>query len=341
MKPMHKFVSFGDVLMRLSTPDFERFSQASNFNITFGGVEINVATALSYMGIPTKHITRFPDNAIGKAAESHFKKHSVDTSSFLWGNERIGIYFLEQGNGSKSGKIVYDRLNSSFCNLNARDIDWEEILLNATWFHISGITPALSLETAKACFDALNVCKKNNIIVSLDTNCRKNLWQYGKSAKDVMPKLLQYTDIVIASVYDMEEHFSIPFIPIQEPHEAFYNSAKVLMKNYSSIKKVATTNREVLSASENHISSYCADNTSLTISNKLIIKNIIDRIGTGDAFAAGFIYGSMQQWSNNEILKYAMASMALKHSIHGDQNLFSVEEIKAVAEGNDMGRLVR
>ena len=285
-------------MARFSTENFYRFPQATKMDLTFGGVEANVAAALSSMGVSSRHITRFPDNEIAKAAEAHFVKLGVDTGYFQWGGDRLGIYYLEQGIGCRSGKVLFDRMGSAFCGIKKGMFDWQSILKEATWFHFSGINPALSQGSADACIEALEVCKKNNSTVSIDINYRKNLWQYGKTASEVMPELISCADIVIASVYDMADQFGIP-ITNKTPFESFQNSALELSKKFPTIKKIVTTYREVANASENTISSFLYENGKTIVSKNCKISTMVDRIGTGDAFAAGLIYGVMQKWTND------------------------------------------
>src|SRR5687768_2856455 len=199
-----KVVTLGEVMLRFSTQAFSRFTQATAFDVTYAGAEANVAASVARFGIPSAHVTRFPDNDLGQAATETLKRHGVDTSAIIYGDERMGLYFLENGAMQRASRIIYDRFDSAFANIQKGSIDWEVVLKDAAWFHWTGITPAISQAAADVCLEALVVAKKRKIPVSGDINYRRNLWQYGKSAADVMPRLIEHCDVIIAGVTDME-----------------------------------------------------------------------------------------------------------------------------------------
>ncbi|HMR58137.1 MAG TPA: sugar kinase [Cyclobacteriaceae bacterium] len=331
---MKKVVSFGDVMMRLSTPGHSRFGQVQNFEVRYAGSEANVTAALAGWGVGTAHVTRFPDNDFGVAATEVLRMRGVDTAHILYGSERLGIYFLENGAMQRASRIVYDRFDSAFAHIKPGMIDWNEILQDAAWFHWSGITPALSQGAADVCIEAIEAARKYNVPVSGDINYRRNLWQYGKQPIEVMPALISMSDMVVGGITDFENSLGIT-------EKDFESVCKAVMKAYPVIKKIAATERESISSSHNKISALLFSGKTLHKSKMYDLTHIVDRVGAGDAFMAGLIYGWLHAKPDANTLEFATASCALKHSIEGDVNLCTVEEIEALVRDENVGKLLR
>ncbi|WP_262511729.1 sugar kinase [Adhaeribacter pallidiroseus] len=332
-------ITFGEIMMRLSTPGFARFSQATSFNVTYGGGEANVAVSLAYFGIPAAHVTRFPDNDLGQAATALLRQHRVGTEHIVYGGDRLGLYFLETGAIARPSKVVYDRANSAFAQLEPGMLNWEEILADAQWFHWTGITPAISAGAAQSCLEAIWVANKLGITVSADINYRKNLWQYGKKAHEIMPELVAGCDIIVSSVGDAADILQIK--PIKEDADAFTSVCRQIMQQYPKIKKIVNTKRGSVSASHNTLAGMLWNGQELLQTITHDITHIIDRIGGGDAFMAGFIYGLLTYQNDQKALDFAVAASALKHTVEGDANLVTVAEVEPVMEGDSSGRLKR
>jgi 2-dehydro-3-deoxygluconokinase len=330
----HKVVTFGEVMMRLSTPGFSRFSQSSSFNITYAGAEANVAVSVANFGIPSAHVTRFPDNDLGVAATQALRKHGVDTSGIRYGGERMGLYFLENGAIHRASRIIYDRFDSAFAYIEKGSVNWDEVLKDATWFHYTGITPAISQGAADVCLEALQAARKKGIRISGDINYRRNLWQYGKSAKDIMPALIELTDVMIAGIADIENCMGIS-------GNSFEEACRQTMRQYPGIKKIATTERESLSSSHNKISAVLFDGKKILPSKTYDLTHIVDRVGSGDAFMAGLIYGMLSNKDDQQALEFAIAACAWKHTVEGDVNLASAAEIENLVKGENVGKLLR
>lgn len=328
-----KVVTFGEIMLRFSTQAFSRFTQSTAFNVTYAGAEANVAVSLAHFGIPSAHVTRFPNNDLGEAATQALRKYGVDTDSIIYGEERMGLYFLENGAMQRASRIIYDRFDSAFANIKKGSIDWDVVLKGAFWFHWTGITPAISQAAADVCLEALLVAKKNGITVSGDINYRRNLWQYGKSALDVMPSLIQYCDVIIAGVTDMENCADIS-------GRTFEKACLNFKQRFGNVKKIATTERQSINSSHNKISASLW-NGKLIKSREYDLTHIVDRVGSGDAFMAGFIYSTLNGMDDQQILEFATAASALKHSIEGDVNVISVAEIENLVKGENVGKLLR
>ncbi|WP_394991487.1 PfkB family carbohydrate kinase [Emticicia sp.] len=335
---MPKIVTFGEVLLRLSTPNFQKIEQATSFNATFGGTEMNVGASLVKFGFEASHVTTFPNNMMGLKAKAFLRQLDVDTSHVILEGERIGVFFLETGAVMRASQIVYDRADSSFANINPDLFDWEEILAEADWFHWCGITPAISEGAAKACLDAVKTAKKLGITVSSDIYYRSNLWKYGKTPQDILPELASYSDIILASRKNIEEIFGLK---VTTEKGKFVEACKLLMENYPTVKKIIDTERIQVSASHNQYSAKMWDGEELLETDFQDITHIVDRIGTGDAFLGGFIYGQVILQDDLKSLQFGAAAAALKHTIEGDQNLVTVSEVEAVMSGDKSGRLRR
>ena len=331
-------VTFGEVMLRLSTPGFARFTQAGHFNATYGGGEANVAVSLAYFGLPSAHVTRFPDNDLGKSAAQLLRQHGVDTRHIRYGGDRLGIYFLETGAASRAGKIIYDRTHSSFAQLQPEEFDWDKILEGARWFHWTGITPAISEGAARTLREAIRVANQRGIPVSADVNYRKNLWQYGKTAAEVMPELVEGCDLIVASTNDAADIFGIR--PEPGADDAYQSVGQRLMQRFPRLKRVTTTHRGVVSSSHNTLAAVLWNGRDLVRTAEHPIVPIVDRIGGGDAFLAGLLYGLLTDQNDQHALDFAVAASVLKHSTEGDANLATVAEVESLVKG-DVGGLVR
>lgn len=328
-----KVVTFGEVMLRFSTQAFSRFTQATAFDVTYAGAEANVAVSVARFGLDSAHVTRFPQNDLGVAATEALRKHGVDTSSIIYGDERMGLYFLENGAMQRASRIIYDRFDSAFAHIMPGSVDWERALNGASWFHWTGITPAISQGAADACLEALKVAKKNGLMISGDINYRRNLWQYGKTAQDVMPALIEYCDVVIAGITDMENCAGITGTSYEKACAEF-------QKRFSRVKRIATTDRVSISSSHNRISASLW-NGKLLRSQEYDLTHIVDRVGSGDAFMAGLIYSLLKGANDQDAVEFATAACALKHSIEGDVNLVTVEEVESLVKGQNVGKLLR
>ncbi|GGC04629.1 sugar kinase [Dyadobacter sediminis] len=331
---MAQIVSFGEVLMRLSTPGFSRFEQARQLNVTYAGGEANVSTALAYWGHHTAHVTRFPDSPIGRAAAQYLHFHGVDVSHIIYGGPRMAVYFLETGAAMRGSQIVYDRANSSLAEIDPKEIDWDSILKDAKWFHWAGITPALSQGAADALLDGIKAARKYGITVSGDIFYRANLWKYGKNPSEILPELTAGTDIVIANSENIKEIFGIG-------GNDFTESSVNLQKAYPQVSMVVDTKRTSLSASHNLLRAYMWSGTELLETSDIEINPIIDRVGGGDAFIAGLIHGLISFDDQQKALEFGVAASALKHTIEGDALISTVAEVEAIRQGETSGRIRR
>ncbi|MDO6760397.1 sugar kinase [Tamlana sp. 2_MG-2023] len=331
-----KLVTFGEVMMRLSPPGYLKFSQANSFDLVYGGGEANVAISCAYLGMKAAHMTRFPDNALGKAATQFLRKNWLSSDQIIYGDNKLGMYFLEKGAVHRPSVVVYEREGSAFSLIQPGMIDWEDVLKDADWFHWTGITPAISEGAALSCLEAIKTANKMGIMVSGDINSRKNMWKYGQTMQEVMPKLVEHCDIVISSPRGINEMFGLG-----EVGGKLKDSAKELMKAYPRIKKVVGKKRKSVSASEQEIQGRMWTGTEYIKTETLNISHVIDRVGTGDAFAAGLIYGLLHYDTDMEALDFATAACALKHTVMGDVNMVSLENITSLMDGNTSGALKR
>lgn len=330
----NKIVTFGEVMMRLSPPGHQRFSHASQFEVHYGGSEANVSVSLSKLGFDAEHVTCFPKNSFGETAAAHLRSHGVNTSHIQFLEGRLGLYFIEHGADYRSSKVIYDRFDSAFAKLNPSDFNWEEILKNAAWFHWSGITPAISEAAAKSCADAIGSAKKLGIKISGDVNYRRNLWTYGKKAADVMPALISDCDVVIGGTTDLENCAGIKA-------DDFVDGCKKLQKNFPNVAMIANPKRESLHTSHQKISGKLWTKNSLLKSKVYELTNIVDRVGSGDAFAAGLIYGLLASMNEQDSLEFAVGACVLKHTVPGDVNRVDAEEIHELVKGENIGKLLR
>jgi 2-dehydro-3-deoxygluconokinase len=344
---MQKVLTFGEIMLRLSTPGFERFSQASRFEVQFGGGEANVAVSLANFGIPVKFVSRLPNNDIGRACLMELKRHGVVVDHVAWGGERMGIYFLETGAVARASQVIYDRAHSSMASLQPGMIDWKKVFKGVTWFHWTGITPALSEGTSQACLEAIQMAGKMGITVSTDLNYRKNLWKYGKPASEVMPELVSFCDVILGNEEDAEKVFGILPEKMDTTHKhpearTYESVCRQLMTRFPKARKVIITLRGSISASHNTWSGVLWDAKTLFQAPEYDITHIVDRVGGGDSFMAALIYGLLT-WPGNDqkALNFATAASCLKHTIPGDFNLVSVEEVERLMQGDATGRVIR
>lgn len=334
---MSKIVTFGEILLRLSPPSHLRLTQATSFDLYYGCAEANVAASLAKFGFPVKFITSVPANELGESALSMLRSFGVEPVAKIQG-KRLGIYYFEQGASERPGKVVYDREDSSFSMLRKGMIDWEKAFEGADWFHWSGITPSLSLELAELCEEALEVASKIGLTISADLNYRPTLWNYGKNANEIMPNLIKYCDLLLGGINESEIVLGISKQENESVESVFSN----WMKAFPKLKTIVTTKRLRANASSNGVSAEFYNGKEFLKSKEYNISHIIDRIGAGDAFMAGIIYGLIN-WPDDHqsALEFAVAATCLKHSISGDINLSTAEEIKALMSGHGGGRVSR
>jgi 2-dehydro-3-deoxygluconokinase len=328
-----RIVTLGEVMMRIATRSHERFIQARDYQVVFGGAEANVAVALANWGYSAVHVTAFPDNDLGKAALKYLRSSGIDTSFICFSEGRMGLYFLEKGAMQRSSKIIYDRFHSTFSLLDSSKVDWDAVFEGADWFHWTGITPAISASAALLCLDAIAVAREKGVKISGDINYRRNLWQYGKTPLDIMPELIKNSDVIIAGIPDFENCMDIR-------EEDFSKACKRAQEKFPSIKRISTTCREAISSSHNTLEGVLWNGQELFHSKKYDLTNIVDRVGGGDAFMAGLIHGLLN-CKDQEALEFAVASSVLKHSIPGDENYVSLDEVNQLVKGENVGKLLR
>lgn len=346
---MNQVVTFGEIMLRLSPPDFLRFSQAYSFDVTYGGGESNVAVSLANYGIPSCFVSRLPDNDLGECALIELRKRGVNTDQIIRGGDRLGIYFLETGAVSRGSKVLYDRAHSAMAEIKPGMIDWNSIFKETSWFHFTGITPAISEGASAACLEAVQIATKMGVTISTDLNYRAKLWKYGGNREAIMTELTSYCDIILGNEEDAEKHFGIKPKNLditKQGHkinaEAFQSVCKQMMKKFPRAKKVITTLRGSVSASNNTWAGVLYDGKKIYESPQYKINPIIDRVGGGDSFMGGLIYGLITYPSNDQkALNFAVAASCLKHTIKGDANLVTIEEVEKLMSGDASGRVAR
>ena len=338
-----KVVTFGEVMLRLAPENYLRFVQSEKYEATFGGAEANVAVSLANYGVNAAFVTKLPAHEIGQAAINSLRKFGVDTSEIVRGGNRVGIYYCEKGASQRPSKVIYDRAGSSIATASTGDFDWDKIFEGVNWFHFTGITPALSDETAKITVEACKKAKEKGITVSCDLNFRKKLWSKEK-AGEVMDELCKYVDYCIANEEDAKDVFGI------EADNTDINSGKLDRNGYISVAKkltekfgfkgVAITLRESISANDNNWSAMLYTGGEAVFSKKYAM-HIVDRVGGGDSFGGGLIYSLLNGYDAQKAIEFAVAASCLKHSVEGDYNMVSVSEVEALANGNASGRVQR
>lgn len=342
----HKVVTFGEIMLRLAPPSFERILQSGMFVATFGGGEANVAVSVAGFGIPTSYVTILPPNhPIADAVIAELRRFNVETNQIVRAPGRMGIYFLEPGANQRPSKVVYDRDNASIAISPPGAIDWDKVFAGATWFHITGITPALSATAAALSMEAVTKAHAKGLTVSCDFNYRKNLWKYGKSAPEVMRELVKHVDVGIANEEDCQKALGVKLDVDVESGALdvgkYQKMSDKVMSEFPNLKALAITLRESKSASHNGWSACLNDGKQFLISRKYDITHIVDRVGGGDAFSGGLIYGLLMLDNRQDALEFAVAASCLKHSIPGDFNRFTVEEVKALIKEGGSGRVQR
>ncbi len=344
-----RVVTFGEIMLRLATPEYLRFSQTSSLTATFGGGEANVAVSLANYGIKVDFVSRLPLNDMAASCVMNLRKYGVGTDHLIYGGERLGIYFLETGAVARPSKVIYDRAHSSIAEIQPGMIDWRKIFKGADWFHWTGITPAISQGAADACLEAIQIANEMGVTVSTDLNFRKNLWKYGKSASEVMPKLVAGCDVILGNEEDAEKVFGIKPEGFEVAHTGgevnaaeFESVCKQLMAKFPRAKKVIITLRGSINANHNTWRGCLYSDGSLKISKAYDITHIVDRVGGGDSFMGGLIYGLLTYKEDDQkALEFAVAASCLKHTIYGDFNMVSVAEVEKLMGGDASGRVSR
>ena len=342
----NKIATFGEIMLRLSTAGFNRFVQSQSFDVTYGGGEANVAVSLANYGLESYFLTKLPKHEIGQSAVNHLRRFGVNDKYIIRGGERIGIYFLESGASQRASKVIYDRSNSAVSTISKNEIDWENIFKDINWFHWTGITPALGKSAQEVLIEGNKAAKKAGVKISCDLNFRKKMWT-EKEAQSVMRPLMEYVDVCIANEEDCEKslgfkandsHVSKAELNEQE----YFNLAKKLKAEFN-FKAVAITLRESHSASQNGWSALLHDdkNCKEPYRSKKYDIQIVDRVGGGDAFAGGLIYGLLTKENTKDALEFAVAASCLKQTVPGDFNLMSLEEVEKLSKGDGSGRVDR
>lgn len=346
---MNKVVTFGEIMLRLSPPGYLRFSQTNSFDIVYGGGESNVAVSLANYGIPVEFVTRIPKSEIGECALMELRKRGVGTSHIILGGERLGIYFMETGAVNRSSNVVYDRTNSAMAEIKSGMINWDKVFDGVSWFHWTGITPAISKNAADVCLEAVKIARDKGLTISTDLNYRSKLWKHKGNRIEIMTELTSYSDIILGNEEDTEMHFGIKpeglNITTQGNEinsEAFLSVCDQMMKKFPRAKKIIITLRGSISASHNSWAGILYDGKKMYESIQYQITDIVDRIGGGDSFMGGLIYGFLNYPNEDQkALDFAVAASSLKHTIKGDVNLVKVEEVEKLMNGNSSGRVNR
>jgi 2-dehydro-3-deoxygluconokinase len=343
-----KVVTFGEIMLRLAPPGFERFLQSSQFVATFGGAEANVAVAVASFGLPAAFVTVLPANPIADAAVAELHRFGVDTSHIVRSSRaqgRLGAYYLEAGANQRPPRIVYDRDHSALALAQPGDISWQPVLEDATWFHISGITPAISSSAADLAIESVRQAREAGLQISCDLNYRKNLWKWSKTARQVMPERVKFADALIANEEDVQAALGLEGeVDVQSgqlDREQYEKLAVRVLSAYPGLRAIAITLRESFSASHNGWSACLHDGRQFLTSRRYEITHIVDRVGAGDCFAAGLIYGMLTELGSQETLDFAVAASCLKHSIPGDFCRLSVAEVNALLKHGGSGRVQR
>jgi 2-dehydro-3-deoxygluconokinase len=346
---MNKVVTFGEIMLRLSPPGFLRFSQTNSFDVVYGGGESNVAVSLANFGIDVDFVSRLPQNDLGDCALMELRKRGVNTQNILRGGDRLGIYFLETGAVSRGSKVVYDRAHSSVSEIQPKMVNWKKVFEGVQWFHWTGITPAISQSAADTCLEAVKIASSLGITISTDLNYRAKLWKYGGDREAIMTELTSYCDIILGNEEDAEMHFGIQPEGLdittqgnEVKASAFLSVCQQMMEKFPKAKKVITTLRGSISASHNTWAGVLYDGNIMYESPQYQITDIVDRVGGGDSFMGGLIYGLLTYPENDQnALNFAVAASCLKHTIKGDANLVSIAEVEKLMSGDASGRVAR
>lgn len=343
---MSKVVTLGEIMLRLKSPALERFMQSPALEATFGGGEANVAVSLANYGSEARFVTALPDNPLADACIRELRGFGVDTSEIIKvKGSRLGIYFLESGSNQRPSKVIYDRADSAIATVDPAAFDFDKIFEGADWFHISGITPAISKSGAELSIAAVKAAQRLGVTVSCDLNYRKNLWKYGVEAKEIMREITKYVDVVIANEEDCQKSLGIENGAAVESGkldtEKYEALAKAVMDTFPNVKKIAITLRESKSANHNDWSACLYNGKEFFLSRKYSITDIVDRVGGGDSFSGGLIYGLRTYGDDKKALEFAVAASCLKHTIVGDYNRVTVSEVESLMGGDGSGRVQR
>ena len=343
---MKTVVTFGEIMMRLATPGFQRFVQAREFDTTFAGGEANVAASLAQFGVPAEFVTRLPGNELGDACLNFLRQYGIGTRHIVRGGDRLGIYFLETGAVQRPSKVIYDRANSALATIEPGMIDWDAVFADADWFHWTGITPAVSVSAADVCLEAIQCAKDKGLTVSCDLNFRGKLWKWGKPASDVMPALVRLCDVAIGNEEDAEKVLGIKASDTDVKKGAvdaasYAYVCEEMARQYPNLDTIAITLRGSLSASHNTWSAILYCDGELCTGPRFEIMPIVDRVGGGDSFAGGLIYGLRTYGDQQQALDFAVAASCLKHTIQGDFNLVCAAEVEKLMQGDASGRVSR
>jgi len=342
-----KVVTFGEIMMRLSPPGFLRFGQARSFDVIYGGGEANVAVSLANFGVPVDYVTRLPDNDLGDACVQFLRQYGVGVEKIVRGGDRLGIYFLEVGAVQRGSKVIYDRANSAIATIERGMIDWQAVFADADWFHWTGITPAISESLAGVCLEGVRTAKEMGLTVSCDLNYRSKLWKWGKTASEVMPGLVKYADVAVGNEEDADKVLGIraPETDVTSgvvEAERYRFVCEELAKRFPDLKTAAITLRGSLSASHNTWSGVLWHGDKFYMAPVYDITHIVDRVGGGDSFVAGLIYGLRTFGEQKQTaLNFAVAASCLKHSVFGDFNMVTVQEVEKLMGGDVSGRVSR
>ncbi|WP_321426326.1 sugar kinase [uncultured Bacteroides sp.] len=346
---INKIVTFGEVLLRLTPPDYLKFSQTREFVATYGGSEANVAVSLANFGLNSEFVTRLPKNDIADACIKELRSHNVGIDSIVYGGDRLGIYFLENGAVARQSKVVYDRANSSFSTLQPGMIDWKEVLKDAQWFHWSGVAAAVSQGAADACMEGIKVADSMGLTISCDLNFRKNLWKYGKTPDEVMLPMVQYSDVIFGSEPEYEKVLGIAKVGFKAvttdeklDEDGFRSVGEQVVAKVPRCKKMFLELRNSINANHNTIAGVVYSDNTLKCSKIYDITHNVDRVGVGDAFCGGMIYGLVAYPGDDQkALDFAMAASCLKNTVYGDFNLVTTAEVENLMGGDGSGRVSR
>ena len=347
LNKMKKVVTFGEIMLRLTPPSNLRFSQTNSFDVIYGGGESNVAVSLANYGVPVEFVTRVPNNDIGACAMMEMRKRNVNIDNVAYGGERLGIYFLEIGAVSRGAKVVYDRAHSAISTMKPGMVDWEKVFADAGWFHWTGITPAISQDAADVLAEAIDAASKAGVTISCDLNYRKKLWKYTDNPGAIMEPLVAKTNVILGNEEDAEKFFDIhpEGFDVTEGHkidaDSYLSVCKQVMERFPSATKVITTLRGSISASHNTWAGVLWDGETLFKSPTYQITHIVDRVGGGDSFMGGLINGLLTYDNDQDALNFAVAASCLKHTIYGDANLATREEVENLMSGDASGRVAR
>ena len=345
-----QIITFGESMLRLKSPRYERLLQTPRLEATFGGGEVNVAISLAKFGLDVSFVTVLPDNSIGDSCLAHIKSHSIDTNNIIQKGDRIGKYFLETGANQRSSIVIYDRAHSAFAEADSNSFEWKDIFSDASWLHVSGITPAISQSAADMTLQAVQIARENGLMVSCDYNYRRKLWNYGKSAQEVMTEIVKFVDVGIANEEDCQLSLGVTvdsselesdILTSNLDRDKYKELCEKMLLTFPNLKCQAITLRKSFSASYNGWSACLHNGQEFIESEYYDITNIVDRVGGGDSFSAGLIYGLSKGMEDSMALNFATAASCLKHSISGDANLVDVEEVTHLMNGNKSGRVQR